>query len=125
MALEFDPDRFDPDSIDFFREQGWIEDPTRDEYNSRFPENYLLYIKSPHWRAKREEVFDFYRGTLGVCCAFCCGIENLEVHHRRYPEKFDAPLSDYMEQPVTDFLILCRDHHRSATQISRKHRGAG
>ncbi|MBU2395662.1 MAG: HNH endonuclease [Gammaproteobacteria bacterium] len=77
------------------------------EYARKFfyPELYLTryqkYLRTDHWKRKRQESFDYY----GNSCVLCGEESNINVHHRNY---------DHLgkEDVRRDLIVLCRECHR-------------
>ena len=69
---------------------------------------YRAYLKSPAWRAKREQAFAAYGKHCNRCGA--AGVE-LHVHHKKYKRNLDSV-------PVKWLEVLCKrcheKHHRDA-----------
>ena len=61
---------------------------------------YAEYLKSDRWRALREAA----RQRDGNACRLCDSADELEVHHRRYPEVFGT-------ESVDDLTTLCAECH--------------
>ena len=79
--------------------------------DGKFPLNYTAFMESSLWDKKRETVIKFYT-KLGLNeCANCGASGVLDVHHKRYPKQWNAPIEHYAQQPVTDFTLLCKSCH--------------
>lgn len=64
---------------------------------------YQEQLLTPQWKAKRQEVIDYFWGY----CYKCGTSKNLEVHHKYYEAGKMA-----WEYPINVCLIpLCRDRH--------------
>ena len=59
----------------------------------------------PKWRTKRIEVLR----QLGNKCDVCGARRNLDVHHKSYSEG-----KELWEYPLSNFRILCKEHHNEA-----------
>lgn len=57
-----------------------------------------LYLKTPYWREKRRQAFDYF----GNRCAGCNSPEGLQGHHRDYSHLFDERIGD-----VVPFCTAC------------------
>ena len=67
----------------------------------RHSPEYKAYLKSPEWKARREAVLirDNHE------CCFCGTKKRLQVHHKRY--------DDLGNEPLTDLATFCHDCHKS------------
>jgi 5-methylcytosine-specific restriction endonuclease McrA len=65
----------------------------------RFNGVYAEYLRTPHWKKKREEAFVFY----GRIC-LCGRTKGLQVHHRSY--------KNLGNEIVTDLSVLCDKCHQ-------------
>jgi len=72
-----------------------------------FSPQYLGYIKSSAWYAKR----DLKLRKSGYRCWWCGTSYNLEVHHLTYERLGRERLSDLM--------VLCHKHHSWVTRFTR------
>lgn len=61
---------------------------------------YRTYLRSPEWKAKREELFKL-RGKL---CETCTSTRNIQVHHLTYKRVFNEKLNDLQ--------VLCKSCHK-------------
>ena len=61
---------------------------------------YAEYLRSSVWQEKRAAALE----RDGHACRCCPSTEQLEVHHRRYPEVLG-------EEPLEDLTTLCRGCH--------------
>lgn len=73
---------------------------------------YRKYLKSPEWRAKREQAFAAYGRRCNRCGA--TDIE-LHVHHKRYAEDLDSI-------PVSWLEVLCKTCHKAHHDKSHRER---
>jgi RNase P subunit RPR2 len=62
---------------------------------------YRLYLDSPEWKRKRQEVLAHF----GNKCYECGKAGGNQVHHLRYAKRWGDEL-------MCDFRVLCRDCHR-------------
>ena len=60
---------------------------------------YEAYLRSPAWKAKREEVFLVY----GRLCSVCGSTKYLQVHHKTYKRIF--------KEHIDDLQVLCKTCH--------------
>lgn len=67
---------------------------------------YREYIKSDHWKMKRELAILFY----GECCSSCNSVKKIQVHHLSY-----ARLGN---EPMDDLMVLCETCHQKAHIIN-------
>lgn len=69
---------------------------------------YLAYLDSPEWKAKRHERLQIaqYR------CSACGGTANLHVHHLTYERIF--------REEMADLLPLCEKHHTAVERLKVK-----
>ena len=72
------------------------------------PTEYEEYLCSPHWRAFRLMVLDFWEYR----CCWCYGDERIEVHHRTYQRLHKENLSDC--------VCLCRACHIMAGRAQKR-----
>lgn len=72
------------------------------------PFDYIAYLKSAHWRAKRKETLKYH----GPKCDKCGTDENLQVHHKTY-----ARLG---REKMKDLQILCQTHHNELHEADPK-----
>lgn len=72
--------------------------------------NYHDYLKTITWKKLRKTAIHLanYR------CQLCNSPFNLNVHHRKYPEKLG-------QESVTDLIVLCRVCHTSFHDAAPKH----
>jgi len=71
--------------------------------------NYQEYLQTPHWKAKKQEAYNYY----GASCVLCGSRKSINVHHREYNNKWNEPMSD-----LTVLCYSCHDgHHKIARQI--------
>lgn len=70
-----------------------------------FSPEYLAYLNSPHWQARRERLSPNKR------CGGCNTIEGLQLHHRCYPAK-GSPLQAFIDQSDDEFTWLCPTCHK-------------
>jgi 5-methylcytosine-specific restriction endonuclease McrA len=70
--------------------------------------NYLKYIGSAAWKAKRQQYFALY----GKKCQVCNSRQNIKIHHRTYA-RFGREL-------LVDILALCQQHHLEVHKFHRK-----
>ena len=61
---------------------------------------YQQYLKSPQWRAIREQVISVHNGK----CQLCGSRKRLVVHHTKYPEVLG-------EESLETLQCLCEDCH--------------
>lgn len=87
--------------------------PTPKNKPSKFSPEYLEYLNSPHWQARRERL------SLNKRCGGCNTTVNLQLHHRCYPAK-GAPLQAFIDQSDDEFTWLCEPCHKAITQSMRK-----
>lgn len=75
---------------------------------------YIEYIRSPRWRAKRQQAFKFY----GKKCYACRQRKRvMHVHHLTY-----ARLG---HEQMSDLMVLCKECHDEVTKIYRRSRRRG
>ena len=74
---------------------------------ARFSPQYLAYINSKAWYAKR----DLKLRKAGYKCWWCGSRYELEIHHLNYDRLGSERLSDLM--------VLCRNCHRWVTRFTR------
>lgn len=67
-----------------------------------------IYLKSPHWKDLRKQVFI----SQGKQCSKCPATKRLDVHHLQYKSIFDVLLEDLQ--------VLCRPCHRKEHPEKRK-----
>lgn len=72
------------------------------------PFDYIAYLKSAHWRAKRKEALEYH----GPKCDKCGTDQNLQVHHKTY-----ARLG---REKMKDLQILCQTHHNELHEADPK-----
>lgn len=65
-------------------------------------DEYLEYLRSPEWEAKKAKVF----AARGRQCEECGSHDHLEVHHLTYER--------LMHERLSDLRILCEDCHDAA-----------
>jgi hypothetical protein len=68
-------------------------------------ENYYLYLESPAWAAKRQQVIE----RAGNKCQLCASTKKLNTHHNTYKNLF--------AEPLTDLACLCRRCHKKFHRI--------
>ncbi len=66
--------------------------------------SYAEYLKSKHWRTKRQEALDYY----GSVCT-CGSTSNLQVHHRTY--------ENLGNESMGDLSVLCKTCHEEHHKI--------
>lgn len=69
--------------------------------------NYKQYLKSNHWKNKREEFYNskYYDG----CCSVCGLDENLQVHHKSY--------KNINNERLVDLVCVCGGCHIAVHDI--------
>jgi hypothetical protein len=72
--------------------------------SSRRRESYATYLRSPEWKARRQQALE----RAGHRCQICNRSDRLEVHHRSYRNIFN-------ESP-DDLTVLCARCHRKFHQ---------
>lgn len=55
------------------------------DFNSKLPNDYNEFLRSPEWLAKREEIIT----RDGGMCQMCKSRKNLRVHHKSYEDLLD------------------------------------
>lgn len=75
--------------------------------------SYSDYLDSPEWQAKRQEVIKRSGGFCESCMVNGVLRRAHDVHHIRYPKNLG-------EEPATDLVHLCREHHELAHGTLRK-----
>lgn len=60
---------------------------------------YELYLQSPEWRERREQLME----TVGASCEFCGNEEHLQVHHLSY--------EDLGQESLQQLAVLCKWCH--------------
>lgn len=73
-------------------EHAYYEEKQKKEQQKRHNE-YMGYINSPQWRAKRSDVMARDRGLCTARMSGCTGRAE-HVHHKTYDRLFDEPLWD-------------------------------
>ena len=81
--------------------------------SERLPD-YQAYIASPAWRCLRAKALE----RDGHRCRLCDAADDLEVHHRQYPARWDLDSLDAL-------TVLCRPCHDRVTNDLRARRYAG
>lgn len=69
---------------------------------------YKQYLKSPLWAKNRREAIS----VAGGKCTFCGTNRRLEVHHKKYPKRFE-------EDSLDNLVVVCNDHHRKIHGVKR------
>lgn len=70
--------------------------------------DYAAYLRSAHWRAKRNEALEYH----GAACDQCGTEDDLQVHHKTY-----ARLG---REKMKDLQILCADCHTKLHEADPK-----
>lgn len=78
---------------------------------TRFSAEYLAYLASPHWQARRRRI-------QPKRCSGCGTTERLELNHTCYPPK-GSSIQAFIDQPDSDFAWLCHGCHQAITQSNR------
>jgi hypothetical protein len=72
---------------------------------------YLAYLRSPSWRAKRAEALKAAGYRCSVCLRFLPGGRHLQVHHRTY-DRIGAERDG-------DLMVMCSWCHRRVSRGAR------
>jgi DNA segregation ATPase FtsK/SpoIIIE-like protein len=92
----------------------------RDE---RFSAEYLEFINSPEWKAKRAQRIKLDTINGQIICQFCgkpcTNADPAEVDHFRYPPK-GSSVQAFIDQPLEDLRTLHKSCHAIKTKRSRK-----
>jgi 5-methylcytosine-specific restriction endonuclease McrA len=67
---------------------------------------YQQFLKSDHWKNLRQQTLERDRHRCRICDHDC--IQNLEIHHRRYPATFG-------DETIDDLTTLCRYCHETVS----------
>lgn len=70
--------------------------------------DYLIYLKSPAWKIKKQQVF-LERGRT---CEICMSNRNIQIHHKTYDNLYNEDLED--------LKILCDKCHKKEHKIGEK-----
>ncbi len=97
-----------PELYDELGDSWWISSSTgTDELHPETLRNlpYREYLETEHWQRKRREALRHY----GHDCVLCGSEHRVHVHHRRY--------DNLGEEPLSDLIVLCHkchgDYHKS------------
>src|SRR5574337_534896 len=74
--------------------------PRKHKDKQEYSKEYLTYLKTPGWQAKRKRTLEFY----GRRCAVCYKGGLVDIHHRTYNR-----LGNELD---TDLIVLCRECHK-------------
>lgn len=88
--------------------------PVGRKHESQHSPEYLAYLKSPEWRARKKRL------SPGRCGG-CNTDEQLELHHRCYPPR-GASIQAFIDQPDAEFTWFCSICHKAITQSMRRRR---
>ena len=71
---------------------------------------YQEYLRSPQWKRLRRETVDAYGGR----CIKCRWGDNLDVHHIKYPDRWE-------NDSMNNLTVLCHDCHQKEHRLNPEH----
>jgi 5-methylcytosine-specific restriction endonuclease McrA len=79
--------------------------PKKYRGKGHYSPEYKLYLKSPEWESKRQQVLS----RDGHQCRGCGRTKGLQVHHLRY--------DNLGHEPLLDLTVLCADCHKAVHKV--------
>ena len=77
--------------------------------------DYNDYLKSDHWRIRKQKL---YKDPQNQACQRCGSTKNLQVHHKRYRNKYGKVI--LFEEHQSALTVLCRECHEKEHNLQQK-----